>query len=297
MPVNHSFMADFIHHDSYVNPAIERIPSYFCKLFLLIRQQSLQYCILETETNECIALADFRLNHIPKTPEIFLEGLDKLVAKESALHQKYASVVVGLETHLHTLVPDVFFNAENPQDYLEFNLRMPDNHKTSFDQVHELNSVCIYAYPQGFKEFLSKNFPSAALLNPLSGMLQAVYRLHNSSDRPESFFLHASDRMISMFFTRNGSMPVYYNSFPYTSREDILYYALYAYEQLGIKPESVPLTTLGELDQASEINGLLQQYFPSVSSPGDLSFALPRNFHQQVRIYRYIQLFSLALCV
>jgi hypothetical protein len=260
----------------------------------LVGKSSLQYCILETEKNQFISLADFHLPKIPKNTEGYISELSALVASEKALDGKYSSMIIGLDTPFHTLVPEPLFDPENPSRYLEFNFNLPEKYEVKFDKIDEMGSVCVYAYHHEYKGFLAKRFAAATKVNPLSGLIRAMGRIYQTAGQPEKFILHVGRDTIHLFFFRESKQPVFYNSFPFKTREDILYYTLYAYEQLKIRPDSVPLDVLGVVESVSETTDLLEQYFRPVTmqavnsmfSYGELR--LPEN--------KYIELLSLSLC-
>ena len=150
-------MSAFILHDRYFDPESGRISSYFCQLFILIGQESLQYCILDTEKNTFIALADYRLPASPKTPEIFYSHLSQLISEEEILLKKYPSVVIGIDTPMHTLVPSPLFDTGQMTKYLEFNFRLPDGCQVRSDRVEEIDAYNIYGIPAGITGCASRN--------------------------------------------------------------------------------------------------------------------------------------------
>jgi len=288
-------MSAFILHDRYFDPDAGRISSYFCQLFALIGQESLQYCILDTEKNTFIALADYRLPAFPKTPEIFYSQLGQLISEEELLLKKYPSVVIGIDTPWHTLVPSPLYDTGQMSKYLEFNFSLPDDCQVRSDKVEEIDACNIYGFLPGLQDVIRKYFREAAIVHHTSALIKAVYQHHQLNPEPPCIFLHARDRFIDLVFF-DGNRPAYFNSFPCRSKEDILYFTLYAIEQLKLRPDSVQLSITGMIDAGSDSYLLLKQYIRTISFTSRLSNFNYSPLLDQVPSHRYLELFAIALC-
>ena len=82
-------MSAFKSFERYIDPESGRLSSYFSKLFILIGDASLQYCLLDTDRNTFVALADFRLPSLPKSKEAFYAEISQLLSEDDLLKKKY----------------------------------------------------------------------------------------------------------------------------------------------------------------------------------------------------------------
>lgn len=288
-------MSAFILHDHYFDPDSGRISSYFCQLFILVQQESLQYCILDTEKNTFNALADYRLPASAKSPEMFYLELDSLMAEEERLVKKYPSVIVGLDTPWHTLVPSALFDASQLTKYLEFNFSLPENCQVQTDRVEETDAYNIYGFLQGLNNVILKHFGDAALVHRSSALIRAVYRHHQNNPDHLSVYVNVRDEYIDITYFE-GNRLVFFNSFPCRSKEDILYFTLYAIGQLKLRPDAIHLFLSGRADAGSDLYQLLEQYMRPVSYTGALNSFNYSPFLSQLPSHRYQDLFALALC-
>jgi hypothetical protein len=95
----------------------------------------------------------------------------------------------------------------------------------------------------------------------------------------------------------NQKSLLFYNTFHYTSAEDVVYYLLFVFEQFNLNPESIKVKITGELDKNSTIYSLLFKYIRELSfgqKPASLKYCskldtLPKHF--------FYSLYSLQLCV
>ena len=95
----------------------------------------------------------------------------------------------------------------------------------------------------------------------------------------------------------NGSSLQFHNSFRYNAPEDMAYYLLYTMEQLGLSPDSIPVSITGALKMNSDAYKLLETYvrtlrFEPVNSGTSLSSSLssaPKHY--------FFNLLNQFLCV
>lgn len=288
-------MSDFVLHDHYFDPESGRISSYFCQLFVLIGQESLQYSILDTEKNSFIALADYRLPVLPKTPELFYSQLDRLISEEEVLHKKYPSVVVAIDSHLHTLVPSSLFDNTQMNKYLAFNFSLPQNYEVKSDRVEEIDAFNLYGFSEDIINFIRKNFQGAALIHRSTALIKAMYQYHQINPDPSGIFLNVRDQYIDLLYF-DGNRLAYFNSFPCRSDEDILYFTLYTFGQLNLRPDTVHLFLSGMIDPGSGLFKLLEEYIQTITFTDRLKNFGYSPLADQVPSHHYQELFALALC-
>jgi len=288
-------MSAFILHDHYFDPESGRISSYFCRLFILVGQESLQYCILDTEKNTFIALADYRLPVQAKSQEIYYDQLDKLLGDEEKLVKKYSSVVIGLDSQWHTLVPLSLFDPGQVLKYLEFNFSLPENCLVGFDQVSEIDASNIFGYSSGLKDVFSRHYPEAAFVHRSSALLKAVREYSQVDLDQPALYLNSREQYIDLACF-DGKDPVFFNSFPCRTKEDVLYFTLYAIEQMKLRPDAVRLIVSGMAEPGSDVYRLLEQYIRTVPMAGWLDSLSYCPLIKQLPANRYQELFALALC-
>jgi len=87
----------------------------------------------------------------------------------------------------------------------------------------------------------------------------------------------------------------FFNTFHFDNDEDILYFTLYAAEQLKLRPGESRLRLSGDIEIASDTVGLLREFLPETnfgSRPEGFGYSPLFDFPA----HKYASLFSLALC-
>jgi hypothetical protein len=290
-----SEMSAFLSPDRYFDPESGRLSAYFSKLFILTGHESLQFCVLDTEKNRFVALADFRLPSSPKTPELFYSEISRLFSEEEALKKKYPSVVIGLDTPLHTLVPTPLFDPGQYSKHLEFNFGMTGTGQVRADQLEEIDAFNVYQIPQGLLDVLQASFGDAALFHRSSALIRAIYNHQKMNPSPAGVYLNVRELSIDLASLDGGRL-VFFNSYSCAGKEDMLYYTLYVLEQLNLRPDATQLYVSGRIEDGSESFRLLEQYIHPVLFPGRINLWEYSPLLNQLPDQRYQELYALALC-
>jgi hypothetical protein len=288
-------MTGFVLHEHAVDPTSGRISSYFCQLFILLGNNSVQYCILDSDKNSFFALADYHLPEPPKSREDYLSQVSQLFSEEEALKKKYPSVLISVDSHFHTLVPSSLFEKEQARQYLDFHFSLPSGFTISHDRVPEIDACNIFAYEPALQDLIKENFKDEVITHRSTALLKAFYMQHQQNGGSSGIFLNSRNGHIDIAVFNKKKL-LFFNSFSFKTKEDILYFTLYTFEQLGLQPDSMPLTISGAIDSNDETLKLLKQYIQTVE------FAvLPSTFNyspllKQLPAHRYTELFAVALC-
>lgn len=288
-------MSALILSDHYFDPEAGRISSYFSKLFILVGRASLQYCILDTDKNAFVALADFRPASPPKSRESFYSDVKQLVSEEEILQKKYPSVVIGIDTDIHTLVPTPLFDQDHDKKYLEFNFGLNGDEQIMSDRLEEIEAYNVYAIPSGLINFLQAHYKDAAIFHRTSALFRAVQHHQKAFTGQACMFLNVRDQFIDLI-SFNGPSLNYFNSYSCLSREDMLYYILNALDQLKLSPDQVHLVISGIFEDGSESHLMLEKYIQTVSYSGSLNSFDYSPLLKQLPLHRYQEIYALALC-
>ncbi|NTV84429.1 MAG: DUF3822 family protein [Bacteroidales bacterium] len=288
-------MSNYILHDRFLDPASGHISSYFCQLFILVGQDTFQYCILDTEKNKFIALVDFRLPSIPKTPEIMNSLIAGLISDDELLRKNYPSVLVGIDTPFHTLVPSSLFEPGQVSKYLEFNFRIPQGFHYMADRIAEIDAYNVSGIPADLKEMMAGHFSKAAFVHGSTPVIKATHQHYKTNPGPTQLFLNVRSKYIDLVMF-NGNRPELFNSFPSQGKEDILYFTLFMIEQSALRPDQVQVCLGGMIDEGSELYQLLSQYLPGIGFCNRLNTFDYSAMLDHVPAHQYQDLFALALC-
>lgn len=279
---------------NYIEPSIGRTSAYFNQLYLVSGLDYFRYCIFETDSNSYIALADYQIDKKKAMTSPWKSGMESLLNADELLKRNYPAVIAAVDTPYHTLVPAALYDPGQIESYLRLNFELPENMLFHADQISEINAWNIWAVANEREEVLKNQFSKLVLFHSITPLL----KLFSSNPKQvlEKNVMHIhfiQDRIDIAVFSGNSLQ--FLNAFQVNSEEDVLYFALYAAEQLKIRPDEMILKVYGDIEMTSDTVKLLREFLP-VTGPG----MRPEGYNYSPLFdfpdHHYPTLFSLAIC-
>lgn len=288
-------MNNFEWHHRFADPIAERLSPYFSRLFVILGQHSLQFAILNSETNMFVALSDLKLKTNLKGPILYAEHLRQFFLEEGLLQKQYSSVTIGVETPVNTLVPSAMFDRDHLKHYLRFHFQLPEEHPLFCEHIPEVDAYNIHSIDPATLAVIREFFPEATMMHSGTSLVRSCYQEYRLNQRPVCLFLHIREPYIDLCCIGENGL-LFFNSFACHSKEDLLYFTLYAMDQLRLRVEDTTVNISGFIEKETDAYALLSQYIPELSfttRPGPAVYSpvlhsLPGHFYQP--------LFGLALC-
>lgn len=232
------------------------------KLSVSIRPEGFTFCTTDTLSDAILCVKDVRFPENPNGhgPEDFYA---KAFAEHGELSQPYDEVQVIHDNGYNTFVPKALFDENFLGSYLQYNTKVFGSDAFAFDELanYEMNNVYI---PSGnINDFLLDRLGSFDYRHAGSVL---VPKLLDSSKNIEEkqVFAHFGQGRFELVAVQNQKL-LLFNSFEYKTKEDFIYYLLFAAEQLGLNPEFFKLQLLGDITEGSECYQVAYKYVRHVS--------------------------------
>ncbi len=288
-------METYTLHEHYDDPSAAHLSGYLSRLFLLVSGRSFLVCVLDNERGVFIRLAHYRLKAAPRNEEIHRLALGAVLREAEWLRNSYSSVVIGIDSPFHTLVPTGFYDPERMAGYVGFNFRAPETVAPAADPLPELGAFNVYALPSTLKELLSQQFPGSRIVHASTSLLLVFDYHYRSRVKSETVFLNLRDQEMDLgIFGRSGL--VFFNSFPSHGREDVLYFTLYSLEQAGIIPSKADILLISAPGEEQAASGILEPFVGHVDTPERVGPMNYSPFFYSLPSASFQPLFGLALC-
>jgi hypothetical protein len=219
--------------------------------------------VSKTKSNTHIAISekvfDDKLNQI----EFPLANLIKTL-KESPIKisKQYAKVSISVSNRLFSVVPKVLFQKNNINLYVKQNARITSSHDYRYKILEKEGLVICYAIPENLNTWIKKVFPTAKITHEIAVVTESVLRdFYSLSDDRVVINIHKNYFYIASL---KDAKLEFINTFVFSTKEDLLYYILFTFEQLSINPSLVEVFLTGEIQKGSEEHQLLFQYIKNL---------------------------------
>lgn len=287
-------METFRLNESRLDPTAARLSAYFSQLFILAGKDFLQYAVLDTEKSRFIALADYISDSSDKDRETWQAGMESLFTSDEFLHRNYPAVLIAVDTNYHTIIPSALYDAEHSRDHLEMNFNLPAGLAFRSDHLRESGAWNTFGIEREWLDIMKRHFAQEIVLHRTTPLLTRFSLMHRQAHGEKLVFLNFLGKRFDLA-AFSDNMLLFFNSFHYETGEDVLYFTLYALEQIRLRTGDVSLKLGGTVEESSGLVSLLREYFPEagfMERPEQFTYSPLMDFPA----HRYQALFSLALC-
>ena len=209
------------------------------------------WCVHDTTDGNVVGLASAGSDQLPETER---------------LPKNPASVSFIAVPEISTLVPEGVLEGGREAAHLELVHGALPTGLLRDEPIDALSARCIYLHDEAAEKRLLHRFPSA---RPIA--LQALLiktAMARAADKP-LLLIHRAEQRCDLVIADRSTVRLA-NSFHAPTATDVLYFALFALDRSGLKPEAVRALA-GGMALSAEENTLLDGYFP------DLGPAIEKN--------------------
>jgi len=234
------------------------------KYFVLSIQVSLSglsFCILNTDSNTIEYFKRLTFDKKIAPPEV----LDKLIHSfntESELQQNFKSIKIIYENELSALVPKPLFNKDCLADYLKFNSKILKTDYITYDPVLTNDSVNVYVPYVNINNYIYDRFGEFEFKHFSTILIESILTIekHSSSTK---MYVNVCVSHFEIIIVENNLLKLY-NTFEYSTKEDFIYYILFAAEQLQLNPEEFQLHLIGTVNTEDDLYKIAYKYIRNV---------------------------------
>ena len=245
------------------------------------------YCLLNTTT--------FTYDYVKKYPLTSKDNtateITEIINNDANLKAEFFSQSIAFVNFPSTFVPDRLYKEEEAETLLAFNTKV--NGRVLADNIVSQKAYLIYSVPESILTIVSNFFPKAKYKAQESIIIQQYSQL-NTKNKKAYLYLNEQKVGITIF---NGNKLIFNNSFKYASKEDLLYYVLFSFEQLKLSPESINVSVFGTIEDTDEYFDLMYEYIRNIKlGKRPHQFIFPTEFNP-LADHKYFGLFTQILCV
>lgn len=217
----------------------------------------LSWTLLNTTFNKYLALESISYS---KTQEDNL--LDEIT--KSAWFPSVKSYSLGVVSAKSILVPEPLYSENTREDYLAFHFGRKNKQDVIFsNKLLNAGCYCIFSVPENIVQLYRYFFPEIKIMHCSVPLIENIL-LDNKNENSEKVTLNIRTKIFELLVTKGGAL-VYYNVFSYQAKEDVIYYLLFACEQLKLNPENIALQLSGDIEKNSPLYSIIHTYIRNVS--------------------------------
>ena len=222
----------------------------------------MSYSALDLQRNHVDLVGEYIFDDVNSDAQLVGE-VGRILQNDEVFSSPFSKAVLSVSGEKSVLIPEALFEEGRESDYLAFSNEVPAGHGVHSNQLVNIRSRCIFSVSGELAGLLEETFPASLLMHSSTPLID-VFALRMKREEGRNVILHIQYSQFEMLVFEGAELN-FYNSFSYTTAEDLLYYTLFVFEQLDLNHEKDGVQVYGEVDQYGNLSELLQRYLGKVN--------------------------------
>jgi len=245
------------------------------------------YCLLNTTTFTYDYAKIYTLSSVDDTAAEITE----IINNDALIKTEFSSESVAFVNFPSTLTPSSLYKKEEKDTILAFNTEVKG--EVLADTILSQKTHLIYSVPESILTIVSNFFPKAKQKAQESILIEQYGQLNNNTEKA---YLYLNQNKVTITFFKENKL-VFNNAFTYITKEDLLYFVLFSFEQLKLSTEKIEVILFGAIEKDDEYFNLLYDYIRNLKlGKRPHQFNFPTEFDSLAE-HKYFGLFTQVLCV
>lgn len=275
----------------FADESLENKTAGTCDLFLLIEKSALQMALKERRSGSLLAFEFFPAKDKKDNWKYLLEEVS---AQGKILRNyEFQKVTAGIMSPEFTLVPEALFKPGDEEIYFKKNFPASVNISVKAQQVPAFHLYTIFGLEKDLEKELNHLFQDPLILHYSQALLSGI-SANLKQETGKQIWLNVREHKIDLVVSENKKL-ILLNSFSWQTHEDILYYTLFACEQLEMNPDKLQMTVTGDIESESSLHKFLLNYLRDIKipvQPSSISFLIDVD----MPFHYYTILYYLSMC-
>jgi len=264
------------------------------QLSIMAGLSDFSFCILDTIRMKFLALKSFEFDEA-LTIDQFQGQIRQIFHTEGYLIKNYKSIHLAWASDKSALVPAPLFHPDNLGAYISFSPPPNDQDELMSARIPIIDAHVVYTIPAAIKAEFTNNFEGIRFLHPACPLIADALINTRGSGQTTRVHLHMHRQYVDLA-ALNGPQLQLFNSFVFKSNEDLLFFVLYAFDQLEMNQEETTLWISGFCHPDDAIVNQLRRYIRKVAfCELNRSFSYSYTFNELTQ-HHYAQLINLSRC-
>jgi len=250
----------------------------------------LSFSILDLEKNTYIGVREYDFKATDRL-QVIWERYQNLREQDEWLRTDTHSQSMAWNFGVSTLIPNAFSSPMAEKTLRNFVQPLLPSDELFRDDLPAVEAGNVYPLPSSLHE----HFKGVKVVHGTTPFLEGMLRRFQN-DEASRVLVNIENRQFTLLVLIDRKLQLF-NRYPFQTSEDLIYYLLFAMEQLNLNPEEVPLTLYGSIEKHSALYEIAYKYIRNVDlglRPDGFVYA---PILDSVAPQHYYGLFQQYLCV
>jgi len=230
------------------------------RLSVQISLTGLSFLMTNSRNTEVLFFKDVSFDSDYNPSEI-LEEIKSILSEIEESDLDFTTLTLIYATGIYTLVPKKLFDQSKASEYLKFNSKILANDFIANDAINMLDIVNVYVPLINVNNYFFDNYGEFSYYHATTVLLKHI--LNDTLSIEKSVYINFQKDLIDILVFEDSRV-VLSNSFIFKTSEDLIYYVLFTFEQLGIDPEKIKVKLMGNVKKDDPNYNILYKYIRNI---------------------------------
>jgi hypothetical protein len=234
-------------------------------LSIRVCTDGLSFCVYAPSEAEPYKYITYKVNHTIS----LAANLKQALLNEPVLQEEYQRVNVLVTTPKFTTVPVVHFKSEEIEDIFNFNFPKEPPQHISYNVLRRSGIAIIFGLEKNIYQLIRDDFPRARFYASASTLIEFFAEKSIFGNNKKMFvYLHESEMTV---YCLNQGVMLFVNTFPVKTVDDIQYFILNVWQQLGYDQIDDSLFIVSDKNQHTNLASKISYFINKVETiePGE----------------------------
>jgi hypothetical protein len=260
------------------------------ELSVQVSINGLSFCLLDTIRNKFVLIRAFE----PEENKYFNgDMLNELLGKDDFLARKYKKVNIVMPSPKFTLIPAALFDPAKKDEYFSFNHNLEEGNIVIANKLADPNAFLVFSVPKQVYDLANNFFPGVHPYHHIKPLFDYISHIRKNING-NYIHIHVEREFFNLIIF-NHNLLKFCNSFNYRNINDILYFVLNTFKNLGFtQEETIYFSGLTEkYDDLSSNFSIYVRNIKFAEPSGNSTFSYVFN---DTDLHRFLNLFSIVNC-
>ena len=196
----------------------------------------------------------------------YIASLKEFFFEHEFLTYSYKQTNLVCVTPQYTMVPEDVFSDKQKSELLSFTFFAPES-KCLHNLLTRESAEVVFGIDEEVYEFCSRSLIKPTFIHHITPQL-ALWKQQSRTLIPRQLYVVLHRKMMDVVCYAQGAL-LFVNTFEYEKTDDILYYILYVWKQVGMDQERDQLHLYGGVSLRNSITTILRNYI-QYTSPAEI---------------------------
>jgi hypothetical protein len=216
----------------------------------------MSFSIQSPHVKQILLFRYYQFNHLKLEDEL-VRRVETIVKNEDIFKQKFTAIHIEYISQKSTLVPFEYFKPENLKKYFEFSQNMGEYDEIHYTKIDDIQAYSVFTVPSHLATSFHSLKSKATFHHQSASLIHLGARIKEKSGAVGILGMNIDFFDLALF---QNSKLLLYNTFQYANINDLIYFLLFACQQLRIDPKELKISILGEAFDQDKILEQLKQH-------------------------------------